>query len=81
MSPPRISPQDTVRHLVLLIVACLQYIVLGVGLYLYPQYCKEDMHDSALSGHAWLNELLNHHPECIYIAFGMHRHVFLSLAI
>ncbi|KAJ7762922.1 hypothetical protein B0H16DRAFT_1414248 [Mycena metata] len=81
MPPPRFSPQDTARHLVLLLVSLLQYIVLGVALYLYPQYCKEDMHDSALSGRAWLNELLNRHPDRIYIAFGMRRHVFLALVL
>jgi hypothetical protein len=65
----------------LLILALLQYIVLGVGLYVYPQYCKEDLHNSALSGCAWLNELLSGHPNRIYIALGMRRHVFLALIL
>jgi hypothetical protein len=60
----------------LLIVALLQYIVLGVGLFIYPQYCKTDLHTSALSGRAWLDELLGGHPDRIYIALGMRRHVF-----
>jgi hypothetical protein len=65
----------------LLILALLQYIVLGVGLYVYPQYCKEDLHNFALSGRAWLNELLSGHPNRIYIALGMRRHVFLALIL
>ncbi|KAJ7765580.1 hypothetical protein B0H16DRAFT_1309714 [Mycena metata] len=81
MPPPRFSPQETARHLVLLIVAIIQYIVLGVALYAYPQYCKSELHDSALSGRAWLDELLNRHPDRIYIAFGMRRHVFLALVV
>jgi hypothetical protein len=81
MPPPDLSPQETARKVVLLIVALLQYIVPGVGLYIYPQYCKEDLHDSALSGRAWLNELLAGHPSRIYIALGMRRHVFLALIL
>ncbi|KAF7377355.1 putative transposase [Mycena sanguinolenta] len=80
MPPPNLSPQDTAKWVVLLVVA-LQYIVLGVGLYVFPQYCKEDMHTSALSGRAWLNELLVGHPKRIYIALGMRRHVFLALVL
>ncbi|KAF7349661.1 putative transposase [Mycena sanguinolenta] len=81
MPLPNLSPQDTAKWVVLLVVALLQYIVLGVGLYVYPQYCKEDMHTSALSGRAWLNELLVGHPKRIYIALGMRRHVFLALVL
>ncbi|KAF7368062.1 putative transposase [Mycena sanguinolenta] len=81
MPPPNLSPQDTAKWVVLLVVALLQYIVLGVGLYVFPQYCKEDMHTSALSGRAWLNELLVGHPKRIYIALGMRRHVFLALVL
>ena len=81
MSCPDLSPEETARKVGLLIMALLQFIVLGVGLYIYPHYCKEDMHDSALSGRAWLNELLSGHPGWIYIALGMRRHVFLALIL
>ncbi|KAJ7635594.1 hypothetical protein DFH06DRAFT_1139501 [Mycena polygramma] len=81
MPPRRLNPQETARWVVLLVVALLQYIVLGVGLYVYPQYCKNDLHNSALSGRAWLNELLAGHPDRIYIALGMRRHVFLALVL
>ena len=41
------------------------------------------MYTSALSGHAWLDELLDAsaHPDRIYIALGMRRHVFLALVV
>jgi hypothetical protein len=76
MPPPNLKPGDIPRTLV---VALLQYIVLGVALHVYPQYCKEDLHISALSGRAWLDELLHGHGDRIYIALGMIRHVFLAL--
>lgn len=81
MPPSNLDPQETARWVTLLIVALLQYIVLGVGLYVYPQYCKTDLHTSALSGRAWLDELLSGHPDRIYIALGMRRHVFLALVL
>jgi hypothetical protein len=81
MPPPNVDHQGTARKVVLLVVALLQYIVLGVGLYIYPQYCKQDLHNSALSGRAWLDELLTGHPDRIYIALGMRRHVFLALVL
>ncbi|KAJ7105568.1 hypothetical protein C8R44DRAFT_639072, partial [Mycena epipterygia] len=49
--------------------------------YVHPQYCKTEQHTSALSGRAWLNKLLPGHPDHIYIALGMHRHVFLALVL
>jgi hypothetical protein len=81
MPPLNLSPQDTARWLVLLLVALLQYVALGVGLFIYPQYCKTYLHTSALSGCAWLDELLGRHPDCIYIALGMQCHVFLALVL
>ncbi|KAJ7784174.1 hypothetical protein B0H16DRAFT_1263853, partial [Mycena metata] len=61
--------------------ALIQYLILGVAVYITPQYLKDDLHTSALSGRAWLNELLDPegHPERIYIVMGMQRHVFLAL--
>lgn len=81
MPVPIRSPQERVRWVVTVIAALVQYLVLGVALYITPQYIKTDMHTSALSGRAWLNELLDPegHPDRIYIAMGMRRHVFLAL--
>ncbi|KAJ7196897.1 hypothetical protein B0H12DRAFT_1038097, partial [Mycena haematopus] len=81
MPPPHLNPQEAARWAALIVVSLLQYIVLGVGLFVYPQYCKTDMHTSALSGRAWLDELLAGHPNRIYIALGMRRHVFLALVL
>jgi hypothetical protein len=62
-----------------LTAAVVQYIILGVVLYMAPHIYKTPMHTSNLSGRAWLNELLWGHPNRIYIALGMRRHVFLAL--
>ena len=44
-----------------------------------PFYNKRRYHDSALSGIAWVLELLTGHPECIRKELGVHRHVFYAL--
>jgi hypothetical protein len=49
--------------------------------YVAPQFLKEDLHTSVLSGQDWLNELLVGHPNHIYIAMGMHCYVFLALVL
>lgn len=36
-------------------------------------------HNSALSGHGWVQELLNGHPDRIKTELGMRKHVFLAL--
>lgn len=69
------------QHVVLVVAAVLQYVVLGVGTYAAPHYCKEPMHDSSLSGHAWLDKLLLGHPDVFHVCFGMHKHVFLALVV
>ncbi|KAJ6595921.1 hypothetical protein B0H10DRAFT_2089694, partial [Mycena sp. CBHHK59/15] len=65
---PNIDPQDRVRWVVSVMAALVQYLVLGVAVYITPQYIKTELHTSALSGRAWLNELLSGHPDRIYIA-------------
>ncbi|KAJ6496273.1 hypothetical protein C8R45DRAFT_784061, partial [Mycena sanguinolenta] len=70
---------DPVRWIATVIASLVQYLVLAT--LVMPQYCKEEMHTSALSGRAWLNELLVGHPNRIYIALGMCRHVFLALVV
>ncbi|KAJ7226221.1 hypothetical protein C8J57DRAFT_976739, partial [Mycena rebaudengoi] len=56
-------------------------LCLVFALQIYPQYFKTELHTSALSGRAWLKELLTGHPDRIYITLGMRRHVFLALAL
>jgi hypothetical protein len=40
---------------------------------------KEPYHTSILSGYAWVQELLNGHPERIRTELGVHKEVFLAL--
>ena len=42
-------------------------------------YNKIPYHTSALSGAAWVAELLQGHPECIRCELGVHQHVFQFL--
>lgn len=42
-------------------------------------YNKTPYHDSALSGAAWVCELLRGHPERIRAELGVHKHVFKAL--
>jgi hypothetical protein len=44
-----------------------------------PLYVKEDYHTSALSGAAWVLELLEGHPDRIRCELGMSKHVFRYL--
>ena len=40
---------------------------------------KEPYHTSILSGYAWVQELLNGHPERIRTELGVHKEVFYAL--
>ena len=42
-------------------------------------YDKTPYHTSALSGHAWVLELLEGHPKRIRCELGLHKHVFQAL--
>jgi hypothetical protein len=44
-------------------------------------YNKTPYHDSALSGAAWVCELLNGHPKRIRKELGVHKHVFAALIL
>ena len=44
-------------------------------------YNKIPYHDSALSGAAWVCELLRGHPKCIHKELGVHNHVFRALIV
>ena len=45
-------------------------------LYNNPGYYSQPYHTSALSGIAWVNELIHGHPNRILCELGMHLHVF-----
>ena len=54
-------------------------VAASVLLHATPLYTKVPYHTSALSGAAWVQELLDGHPERIRCELGMHKHVFRSL--
>ena len=49
--------------------------------YVETHYNKTPYHDSALSGAAWVCELLNGHPKRIRKELGVHKHVFAALIL
>jgi hypothetical protein len=51
----------------------------AVGQYMILHLIKTPMYDSALSGEAWLQELLNGHPVRFHDNVGMSKHVFQKL--
>ena len=46
---------------------------------IFGYHMKEPYHTSILSGYAWVQELLNGHPEHICTEFGLHKEVFYAL--
>jgi hypothetical protein len=46
---------------------------------LIPLLIKTPMYDSAFTGKAWVNELLNAHPTRFYDMMGLSKHVFYKL--
>lgn len=54
--------------------------IVGIAAVLYqdPQYWSQPYHTSALSGQAWVNELVNGHPDRIFTELGMRLHVFTA---
>lgn len=59
----------------------IQLVVTTVELYSSTAYWTQRMHTSALSGQAWVDELISGHPKRMQINFGMPLHVFTSLII
>ena len=45
---------------------------------MFRYYMKEPYHTSIMSGYAWVQELLNGHPERIRTELGVHKEVFLA---
>lgn len=52
--------------------------IIGIAATLYQQanYWQQPYHTSALSGAAWVNELIHGHPDRIFSELGMRLHVF-----
>ena len=49
--------------------------------YSQTYYDKTPYHDSALSGAAWVCELLRGHPKRIRKELGVHKHIFRALIV
>lgn len=59
--------------------AFLHLIGIAAVLYQEPNYWKQGYHTSALSGKAWVNELIHEYPDQIFCELGMQLHVFMAL--
>ena len=46
---------------------------------IFRYHMKEPYHTSIFSGYAWVQKLLNGHPEHIHTELGMHKGVFYAL--
>jgi hypothetical protein len=51
----------------------------AAAIYAAPHYWKQDYHTSALTGAAWVQELIYGHPDRIRTELGLRLHVFLAL--
>lgn len=75
-------PRDTRAKLVQTVLTATSYFIHVIGiaavLYANPSYWQQEYHTSALSGAAWVNELIHGHPDRIYNELGMRCHVFLA---
>jgi hypothetical protein len=56
----------------------IQIISVAAVLYQQSNYWQQAYHTSALSGEAWVNELIHGHPDRIFNELGMRLHVFMS---
>ena len=68
-------------HRTILVTITLQLTLLMPTLMrlIFRYHMKEPYHTSLLSGYAWVQELLNGHPECIRTELGVHKEVFYAL--
>ena len=79
---PPLSSQARMNlfHTILATIALQLSLLLPTLMRLMFRYhMKEPYHTSILSGYAWVQELLNGHPERIRTEFGVHKEVFRSL--
>ncbi|CAA7270773.1 unnamed protein product [Cyclocybe aegerita] len=76
---PSDKDRKTLQQQVLTATAYFLHII-GAAAMLYQQanYWKQPYHTSALTGQAWVNKLINGHPDRIFNELRMHLHVFLA---
>ena len=74
------NPTMQLHHTILVAITLQLALLLPTLMRLIFRYhMKEPYHTSIFSGHAWVQELLNGHPECIHTELGVHKEVFHSL--
>ena len=80
--PSHLSSQARMNlHRTILVTITLQLTLLVLTLMhlIFHYHIKEPYHTSLLSGYAWVQELLNGHPERIRTELGVHKEVFYAL--
>jgi hypothetical protein len=67
-------------HRLRMAAAMVAQLIVGIVIaYMTPFLDKEPYHTSILSGHAWVQELVNGHPNRIKNELGMRKNVFRAL--
>ncbi|EEB92059.1 hypothetical protein MPER_09486 [Moniliophthora perniciosa FA553] len=74
-----LSPQDLSR-IAASAASVINLAALGASIYA-SQATRQQYHNSALSGYAWVQELIQGHPRRIYTELGVRLHVFITLVI
>jgi hypothetical protein len=73
------NPEEFLHRYCQCVVVITCIVLIAADLTLQPLLLKEPYHTSALTGEAWVLELLAGHPERIHCELGVHRHVFDAL--
>lgn len=76
---PLPPPEDQRLLLTWASAVVVQTVVAAVAIATDPAPDRIPYHTSALSGHDWVLELINGHPDRIKTELGMRKHVFLGL--
>lgn len=66
-------------HALHTVITVVNATAIAIEDYSDTYYNKQPYHTSALSGTAWVTELLTGHPERIRCELGVHKHVFYTL--
>ena len=74
-----LDDEDTTTLVALVAAWVINVAVAGALIYAQLQYDKTPYHTSALTGEAWVQELLTGHPERIRNKLGVHKEVFDKL--
>jgi hypothetical protein len=80
MPPPTVKEHIQRFYLLRMAAAMVAQLIVSIVIaYMTPFLDKEPYHTSILSGHAWVQELLNGHPDRIKNELGMRKNVFCAL--